>query len=759
MNRNHEKLVKMNRDVQDHVQGKSRFIDDFPELDGTLHGVAITSPVAHGIIISTDYKEVESSIGVIKVFTHKDITGQNQIGPIIPDEPLFAEKEVHFIGQVIAFVVADSIDNARRATKKAQIEIEELPVITDPIAAWDKGSFIIPPRVFQMGDTDSAFHQCIHIAEGQAETGAQEHLYMETQGAYAWPTENNSIRILSSTQGPSVVQRITARVLGVPMHLIEVDVVRIGGGFGGKEDQATIWATLCALAAQNLQQPVKYMLSRSEDLRYTGKRHPYKYRYKLGLDNEMMIKAWEVEFFQNAGASADLSPAILERTLLHANNAYNIPNLKTTAWSCKTNLPPNTAFRGFGAPQAMFAIESAIDQIAQEINVDRQVIQRKNLLKNGDLFYYGQIAEDCQAIPCWDKGVELFKFNEVKSNIDQYNATHKLKKKGFALMPVCFGISFTNTSMNHGHALVHVYQDGSVGVSTGAVEMGQGVNAKILQIAAETFSISPEKIKVESTNTTRIANASPSAASSTTDLNGHALIHAIEQIKGRLIIHAAELLKSKSNKIHLEDDWIRIGNEKTELHWEQLILSAFLARIDLSAKGHYARPIIHFDKSTEQGHPFAYHVNGTALVEVSLDCLRGTYTIDAVRVVHDFGSSMNRIIDLGQMEGGILQGIGWMTMEEIKYSEDGRLLADALSTYKVPDLDSTPKEIDVHFLKTDGNEQAVLKGKAVGEPPFMYGIGAYFALLYAIRAFNPKFKGKYDAPLTPEKTIFALYDN
>ncbi|HFA51325.1 MAG TPA: xanthine dehydrogenase [Bacteroidetes bacterium] len=747
-----------NLDSHSHVRGQSIYVDDIPVRSGTLHAAVFPSPVAHGKIKNLDLSAAQNEPGVLRIFTHADVPGENQIGGILPDEPLFAEGEIHFRGQPIALAVAETEAQARAALHKIKVEIEPLPVITDPREAQAAGQLIIPPRTFRLGDAAAAFQKCEHVFEGIAESGGQEHLYIETQGAYGYPMENGSIRISSSTQGPTAVQRTVAKVLGLPMHKIEVDVTRLGGGFGGKEDQATGWAVMVALAVFHLQKPVKLILHRMDDMAMTGKRHPYSSDYKIGLDAELNIVAYEATYYQNAGAAADLSPAIMERTLFHATNSYFVPNVTATAYSCRTNLPPNTAFRGFGGPQAMFVIEAAIHHAAREMGVPATDIQRKNLLKNGDLFPYGQIAEAKEAIACWDGAAERYHLEEMRKKIADFNAQNDVFKKGLALMPICFGISFTNTQMNNARALVHVYSDGSVGVSTGAVEMGQGVNTKMLQVAADVFGISIKKIKIETTNTTRVANTSPSAASATADLNGKALTIACRQIKGRLQKTAAAELDTKAENIELKNDRVWVSGKPTSLHWEQLVSLAFSQRVNLSAKGHYATPLIHFDKKTEKGHPFAYHVYGTAIITATVDCLRGRYEFDSVKTVHDFGASMNRMIDLGQAEGGIVQGIGWMTMEELMYDKNGRLMSNALSTYKVPDVYSVPKEIDVHFLNTDGSELAIFRSKAVGEPPLMYGIGAYFAILNAMLAFNPNLKlEKFSAPMTPEKVLMGLY--
>lgn len=745
-----------NIDAYTHLRGESLYLDDIPLLNGTLFGASFGSPVAHGIIKQLDTSEAAAMPGVVRIFTYKDITGENQIGGIIPDEPLLADHHVHFCGMPVAFVVAETKEAAKKAVAKIKVDIEPLHIITDPREAQAKNELIVPPRTFTLGDTENAWQQCKYIFEGQSYTNGQEHLYIETQGAYAVPQENRFIKIYSSTQGPTAVQRAVSKVLGLPMHQVEVEVTRLGGGFGGKEDQANTWATLVAMAAHILKRPVKYSLHRMEDMAMTGKRHPYSSDFKIGLDESLKIIAYEATLYQNAGAAADLSPAVLERSLFHCTNSYYIPNVKATAYSCRTHLPPNTAFRGFGGPQGMFVIEAAIAKAAEALGIDASVIQERNLHKTGDEFPYGQKAKS-EADNCWNRATSLYNIENTRAQIAAYNSANKLFKKGIALMPVCFGISFTKTLMNQARSLVHVYTDGSISVSTGAVEMGQGVNTKMLQVAAQVFSVSPSLVKVHSTNTFRIANTSPSAASATADLNGKATLIACTAILERLKKVAAEELKAEAQQITLKDEWVYCDNKKTDLHWKQLVMAGHIKRVGLSEHGHYATPEIHFDPAKEKGHPFAYHVYGTAIIETTVDCLRGIYTIDSVKVVHDFGKSMNTAIDIGQIEGGIVQGIGWMTMEEVVYDEKGRLRSNALSTYKVPDIYSVPKEILIDALPTEEDNLAIFRSKAVGEPPLMYGIGAYFALRNAIKAFNPSAVIPFSAPMTPEKVLMALY--
>jgi xanthine dehydrogenase large subunit len=746
-----------NTDSHGHVTGQSVYVDDIPARKGTLYGVVYASPHAHGKIRHIDYSVAAVQEGVEAILTAADIPGENQIGGIIPDEPLFAGTEVHFMGQPIALVVARSESAARKAVGLIKADIEPWEVVTDPREAYHRGLLLMPPRRFGSGDVTQAWEQCAHIIEGKTESGGQEHLYIETQGSYAYPMEDGGLRIHSSTQGPTAVQKTVARVLNVPMHRVEVDVTRLGGGFGGKEDQATAFACMAALGAQRLKRPIKVILHRMDDMKMTGKRHPYSADFRIGLTQDLKILAYEVKMFQNGGAAADLSPAILDRSLFHATNCYYIPNTDITAFSCKTNLPPNTAFRGFGGPQGMFIIEAAIAKVAHILQVPARLIQKANLLSEGDVFHYGQLADNVHIGQAWQVAEERFQLAVMEKEIEAFNQQHDTLKKGLAVMPICFGISFTNKSMNQARALVHVYQDGSIGVSTGAVEMGQGVNTKMQQVASRVFSVRPERVRMATTNTFRVANTSPTAASSGADLNGKATEIACKALKERLIETAAEMLNAKPSDITLKDEWVRVHDKQSHIHWEQLVEKAHLNRVGLSEHGHYATPIIHFDRETAKGHPFAYHVYGVALTEVTLDCLRGTYIFDKVLMVHDFGNSLNPDIDRGQVEGALMQGIGWMTMEEVVYSEEGKLLSNSLSTYKIPDIYSAPRNVECLPLDVPGPQLAIMRSKAVGEPPLMYGIGAFFALQNAIKAYNKAFQPDFDAPLTPEKVLMRLY--
>lgn len=749
-----------NYDSLQHVRGESQFIDDLIVPENTLFASVFYSPSAHGIIKSIYLSQARNLEGVKGIFTSSDIPGQNQIGGIVQDEELLAADKVMFAGQPVAIVAASDQRTAVKARNKIQIEIDELPVITGAREAYNKGELIIPPRIFSCGNIETAWDKCDVIVEGEAESGAQEHIYLETQGALAIPAEGGGIKVYSSTQAPTAVQRTVARVLNLPMHKVEVDVLRLGGGFGGKEDQANSWAALAALAASRLNEPVKLILSRQEDMFMTGKRHPYSSDFKIGLTNDGKIIAYEVTFYQNAGASADLSPAILDRTLFHTTNSYYIPNVKATGLCCRTNLPPNTAFRGFGGPQAMFVLESAIYKAAEKMGIEPIEIQKINLLSEGDEFPYGQRAINCHARTCWENLNKKYNYTGIQKKIAAYNLENTISKKGFAIMPVCFGISFTNTFMNQASALVHIYSDGSVGISTGAVEMGQGVNEKIRQVASTILSINSDRIKIESSNTTRAANTSPTAASSAADLNGKAVELACRDLIERLKKTSSEILNVKEhNLIEVKEEHVFYKNIKTGIGWSELINKAFLKRVSLSSQAHYSTPGIYFDKDKSKGKAFSYYSYGTAVIEITLDCMLGKYEIDSVKIMHDFGKSFVPAVDRGQAEGALIQGIGWMTIEEILFSKKGQLMTNALSTYKVPDIQFTPKEIEVNFLENSYNPMGIFNSKAIGEPPLMYGIGVYFALTNAMKSFRPDKQFCFSAPLTPEKILLSLYSN
>ncbi|MCM1981552.1 molybdopterin cofactor-binding domain-containing protein [Lyngbya confervoides] len=655
-------------DAKTQVRGEAAFVDDMPRSEPMLYAAITGSTVAHGKLLSIDPKQALAMAGVKAVLTAADIPGKNCWGTILADQPFLADDLVEYWGQPVAVVVATSTAIARRAAQHIHLQIEALPAMIDPREAFLRGQIIGTPHTFVMGDVDRVWQDCDYVVEATCNIGGQEHLYLETQRSRATPLEGNTMRLDSATQNPFGTQRTVAQILGWPCHGIEVDVKRLGGGFGGKEEQASLWAGLVALAAWKLQQPVELVLSRLDDMLMTGKRHPYSSDFKIGFTRGGEILAYAVQHYQNAGAYADLSTAVLERTLFHSTNAYFIPHVRIFGVCCRTNIPPNTALRGFGGPQAMFVIESAIAKVAETLNVPREEIQAKNLLRRGQHFPYGQAFANDELQESWHDLEQTYHVAQLRDRIHRFNHKNFAKKKGYAIMPICFGISFTTTFLNQASALVHVYGDGSVSVSTGGVEMGQGLNTKLAAIAAKTFGIQPHRIKLETTNTTRIANMSPSAASVTTDLNGNAMILAIQHILDRLKRLVAQTLKiGQPDQITLVNEDFCLNGQPLGLSWDEVIHQACLTRTDLSAHAFYTTPDVDFDRGQEQGHPFAYHVCGAALLEVTLDCLRGVYSIDAVQIIHQLGRSLNPDVDLGQVEGGLAQGLGWMTLEDLQF--------------------------------------------------------------------------------------------
>jgi len=740
-----------------HVRGESKFCADLPSIVNTLHAAVFTAPFACGRIRLLEIAKALQIEEVFAVLTAQDIVGQNQIGNIIPDEPLLAADEFDYCGQPLALIIARSASSARRAIKAIHLEYDPIEPIFDPRQAYAQNQLIIPPRIFQLGDPDSAWKECDFIFSGRVDSPAQEHLYLETQNAYALPLDHGGLKVYSATQSPTAVQRTIARVLNLPMNKIEVEVPRLGGGFGGKEDQATAWAAMAALGAFLLKKPVRIHLSRIEDLAFTGKRHPYSSDYKIGLKKDGRIIAYEVTFYQNSGAASDLSPAVLERSLFHATNCYFIPNVKITGYCCRTNLPPFTAFRGFGAPQAILVIESAIDQAATSLNIPAERIKCKNLLKKNSLLPYGMKVREGNARRCWKQLQSDFEIQKIRQEISSFNRQHRLYKKGMAIVPVCFGISFTTRALNQASALVHIYTDGSISISTAAVEMGQGVNSKLIRIASSLLGISPQRIKIETTSTTRNANTSPTAASTGADLNGQALIIAIQSILQRLKSFLAKKFNLKRPELlAINNERFYYQQELLSISWSELIQQAYLERINLSAHAHYATPGLSFNRHTNRGTPFAYHVFGTALITVCLDLLRGTYQLEKVRIVHDCGQALDPLIDRGQIEGALLQGLGWLTLEEVFYDSSGRLISNSLSTYKVPDIFFSPDDVQISFLRESSNSRGPLNSKAVGEPPLIYGIGGYFALLNAIRAIKTGFIPEHQGSLSPERVLTLL---
>jgi xanthine dehydrogenase large subunit len=741
------------------LRGETRYIDDLPEPKNLLHAAVAGTPSARGLLSAIDASAALALHPSVRVLTAADIPGENQLGQAVPDEPLLVAvgTEWGFMGQAYALVLAETRSLARRAALLVKPSFEKLPPLLDPREAVRQGKLILTPRTQAWGDTSKAFASCATVVEGRVESGGQEHVYLETQSAIATPVEGGGMRLVSGTQYPSGVQEGVARILGVSMHQVEVEAPRLGGGFGGKEDQAAGWAALAALGARRTGRPVKLILSRKDDMRMTGKRHPYTSDYRIGLDAAGRIVAFEADYYQNSGAICDLSPAILSRTLFHACGAYRVPNVRVTGYMCRTNLPPFTAFRGFGAPQAFFVIEAAIEAAAAKAGLDPVELRRRNLLAEGDSFHFGMPVEDCRAGLTFERLLALSGWTELRKRTEAFNASHRLEKKGLALIPLCFGVSFTKLLMNQGGALVHVYHDGSVLVSTGAVEMGQQVSRKIARVAAATFGIDIGKVRVERTSTLTVANTFPTAASTGSDINGMAAQAACAEIKGRLLGMAATILGVPAAGLSIQAGRVMRDGVPTPLAWEELVTKTHEGRIDLSAHGFYATPDLVYDMKAERGSPFAYHVYGCAAVAATVDVIRGTYALDEAFIVHDGGDSIDLAVDLGQVEGAFAQGLGWALLEDLAFDREGRLLADSLSTYKLPDLHFMPAETHVEFLEGHPNPKAVMRSKAIGEPPLVYGIAGYFAVLDALHAARKEARGDappfFDLPLTPEKCL------
>jgi len=743
-------------DTAAHTRGEAPFIADLDLPPGCLHAAVVESPVPHAHRLRLDASVAEQVPGVVRVLTAADIPGDNQIGGVILDEPLLADGALHFAGQPVAMVVAESPAAARRGAAAVTVSYEELPGVFDPREAAAAGQLIMASRMLECGDVDAAWPRCDVVVSGRVDSGGQEHLYFETQSALALPLEAGRLRLLSATQSPTLVQRVAARVLGLPMNAVEVEVTRLGGAFGGKEDQAAPWAALAALGAWVTGRPVKLVLSRRDDLRMTGKRHPYSTDFRLALDAEGKFLGLELDFYQNAGAACDLSPAIIARSLYHAAGAYRIPAVRAAGYMCRTNLPPFTAFRGFGAPQAIWAMEAAVSKAAEATGIPALELQRRNLLREGDLTHYGMKMEDCRAGRAFELLLSRNPAARLKAEIDDFNAAHGDRKRGSWVIPLAFGVSFTKLMMNQGGALVHVFNDGSVSVSTGAVEMGQGVGRKVLVVAARTLGIPEGLVRIERTRTATVANTMPTAASTGSDINGAAALAACEEIRKRLLAFAATVLGAPEDELSLGNGLVLRGGRDAGLAWKDLVAKAHEARVDLSAHGFYATPGLFYDMKAERGSPFAYHVYGAALVVAELDTLRGSSRIVRADLVHDGGVPIDALVDRGQIEGAFAQGLGWAILEDLVYGKDGKLLSDTLSTYKLPDMKFMDFPIDIELLDDAANAKAVLGSKAVGEPPFQYGIAGYFAVLEALKAARPGAGGFFDLPLTQEKALRFL---
>jgi xanthine dehydrogenase molybdopterin binding subunit len=749
-----------------HVTGQSVFVNDLA-FSGQLVGRVVYSKLASARIKSIDFSEALLLNGVAAILTYKDIPGQNQLGPVIHDEPCLAGEEVTFIGQAIVLIAAENRETALSAEKLIHIEYEELESVLTLREAISKNNLLAPPRCIECGNVDNAFKSAPNRISGELETGAQEHWYLETQSAIAIPGEGKEMFVHASSQNPAETQAIVAEVLGVAKNEIEVEVRRMGGGFGGKETQGNHVAAWAALLANATRRPVGIQLFRDDDQIMTGKRHRFLSYYSIGFDNFGKILAYSVELNSDAGAATDLSRAILERAMLHAENSYFIPNVKIVGKAYKTNLPSNTAFRGFGGPQGMAVIETAIDRIARFLKKDAAEIRKINFygIDERNITPYGETVSNCRLDVMYEKLLVSSNYVERKNAIADFNRTHEFKKRGIALTPIKFGISFTTAFLNQAGALVHIYNDGTVAINHGGTEMGQGLNTKIHGIASSEFGISPQFIKISSTNTSKVPNTSATAASSGSDLNGMAVKNAIDTLKSRLAEVAANVLNVKLSTdsiqnhqiVFLENEVFSSLHPNTKITFAELVKKAYLSQVSLSATGFYKTPGIFFDRETGKGNPFFYYAYGMAVSEVEIDTLTGETNLLRSDILHDVGDSLNEEIDIGQIEGGFIQGVGWVTTEEIKWDKSGNLLTHSPDTYKIPTVNDIPLIFNVALLKSHPNEGTIRKSKAVGEPPLMLAFSVWLAIKDAVSAVgNHEFEPQFSLPATAEVVLLSI---
>ncbi|MGO4704490.1 xanthine dehydrogenase molybdopterin binding subunit [Microvirga sp. 2MCAF38] len=738
-----------------HVQGTAQYIDDIREPEGTLHIALGQSPKARGRIVSLDLSAVRSVPGVVAVLTTKDIPGKNDIAPTLADDPLFADIEVSFVGQALFAVVATERDIARRAAKLARVEIaEERPSITVE-DALERDETVLPDYAFGRGDAKAAITQAPQQLAGQFRIGGQEHFYLEGQIAMALPGEDGDIFVYSSTQHPTEVQHVVSRVLGIPDAYVTCETRRMGGGFGGKESQATQWAVTAALAARVTGRPCKLRLDRDDDFVLTGKRHDFRSDWSVGFDGEGRIHGYAVDHLARCGYSADLSGGVVDRTMFHSDNAYWLPVVHVGSRRLKTNTVSNTAFRGFGGPQGMLVIEQVMDRIAWATGRDPLDVRYANFYSpNHNLTPFGMEVEETDTLIDLVRMLERTSdYRARRQDIAAFNARSPILKRGIALTPVKFGISFTLTQLNQAGALVHVYQDGSVHLNHGGTEMGQGLYIKIAQVVAEEFGIAMDRVRITATTTAKIPNTSPTAASAGSDLNGMAARIAAAAIKTRMTAFAAQTYGVSEDQVEFRDDRVFIGNDS--LSFPEMAKKCVAGRVALSEAGHYKTPKIHWDREKAQGRPFFYFAYGAACAEVIVDTLTGENRVTRVDILNDAGKSLNPAIDIGQIEGGFVQGMGWLTTEELVFDKEGRLLTHAPSTYKIPVASDVPEDFRVALFPNANREETIYRSKAVGEPPVMLANSVFCALTDAVHALDPSKPVPLHAPATPEAILRA----
>ncbi|AYV45039.1 xanthine dehydrogenase molybdopterin binding subunit [Caulobacter flavus] len=743
-----------------HVTGTAIYVDDLPEPAGMLHVHLGMSTRAHARIVSMDLSAVRASPGVVRVLTADDIPGENDVSPVIHDDRLFAQGEVYCVGQSLFAVAATSIAAARAAAAKAVVEYEDLPAAITIGQAQALDLKIEASQRMARGDAAVALEAASKRIQGRFAIGGQDHFYLEGQASLATPREEGDVHVWCSTQHPTEVQHLIARVLGRPDHAVTVEVRRMGGGFGGKETQASLFAAAAALVAVKTGRPAKCRPDRDEDMVMTGKRHDFEVAYDVGYDGEGRLEGIRLELASRCGATTDLSPAINDRAMFHADNAYYLPAVEIVSHRWRTHTVSNTAFRGFGGPQGMAAIERVMDAVAQATGLDPLEVRRRNLYGGGgrNLTPYYQVVEDNVAPQLIEDLARSCDYEARQRAVEAFNAGSPILKKGLALTPVKFGVSFTTTHLNQAGALIHIYADGSIMLNHGGTEMGQGLYIKVAQVAAEAFQVPLERVKITATTTDKVPNTSATAASSGADLNGMAVLDAAGKLKGRLVAFAAEKWGVDPSQVAFTPDGVRIGGQT--LSFPDLCRQAYLARISLSATGFYATPKIAYDRKTHRGRPFYYFAYGAACSEVVIDTLTGETKVLRADILHDVGRSLNPAIDLGQVEGGFIQGMGWLTTEELVYDAKGVLKTHAPSTYKIPTASDRPRVLNINLWEPGRNaEPTVHRSKAVGEPPLMLAISVFSAITRAVASVaDHKVMPNLDAPATPEAVLMAVED-
>jgi xanthine dehydrogenase large subunit len=742
-----------------HVAGNAPYVDDILQSGQLLHAYPGFSNRARGRVISMDLSKVRAMPGVRAVLTLEDVPGSSDISPIhAGDEKLFAGTEIEFHGQPLFVVAADDRDTARRACQLAILEVEELPAVLDIDSALEAESWVLPPHFMSRGNSSLAMDGAKHRINGEIRIGGQDHFYLEGQVSLACPAEDNDLVIHTSSQHPSEVQEAIAHALDCPANAITVKVRRMGGAFGGKETQAAQWAIMAALLADRTGQAVKIRLDRDDDMRSTGKRHDFLIRYEVGFDSDGLIQGLEIFQAARCGISADLSGPIADRAMFHTDNAYYLPDISIESYRCKTNTVSNTAFRGFGGPQGMMGIERVIDAIASQLELDPLAVREKNFYGKTDrnTTPYGMTVEDNVIDEIVSELAADANYAGRRQAIKEFNANSPVIKRGIALTPVKFGISFTTTFLNQAGALVHIYKDGSIHLNHGGTEMGQGLMTKVAQVAADEFGVDLEQVKITATHTGKVPNTTATAASAGSDMNGMATRDACRKLMGRLTEFAAAYYSVDEKDVCFRDNRVKLGQQ--EVSFSDLVMQAWLGRVSLSATGYYRTPKIFYDREKAEGRPFLYFAYGAAVSEVELDTLTGESAIRQVDILHDAGVSLNPAVDLGQIEGGFVQGAGWLTTEELWWNDGGRLGTHAPSTYKIPTCGDIPEAFNARLWERGRNrEDTIHRSKAVGEPPLMLAISVHSAITQAIAAAGPvNALPTLDSPATPEQILNCL---